>query len=104
MKIEMTVALDIPDADVLGDAELRQALFDSYVNYVTVQHLGEVVRWTASLGRFESGGDVDMAETARRIVRNHQAWAEIAETAEILAVRRVTMEPDAEGVVPSEEE
>lgn len=104
MKIELTVALDIPDADALGDAELRQALFDSYVNYVSVQHLGEVVQWTASLARYESAGDDAMLQTARRIVGNHQAWAEIGRSAEIVAVRRLDEEPDAEGLIQSPDE
>jgi hypothetical protein len=86
--VEITVALDIPDADQHTDPELRQAIFDSYTNYVAVQHMWEVCKWTASLAKFESAGDMQMASTARRIINIHQTWADIAAAAEILKMER----------------
>ena len=46
MKITLTVELDLPDDMVAwSDAELRQMLFDSYTNYVPLQHLNESLHW-----------------------------------------------------------
>lgn len=73
MKITLTVELDLPD-DMAEwpDAELCQVLFESYINYVTCQHIEESMHWT-----IQSVED----RNAILIAENHKQWYNIAKQA-----------------------
>lgn len=68
MKITLTVELDLPD-DMAEwpDPELRQLLFDSYTNYVPLQHLNDSLHW---MGKFQSSN-------ADLIADEHKKWYDI---------------------------
>lgn len=49
MKVRLTIDLELPEKfEEWPDLELSQFLFDSYVNYVTLQHYVEALHWAAS--------------------------------------------------------
>ena len=66
MKIQLDIQLDVPGVEEYSEAELRQLMFDAYVNYVTVQYMSDAIRW--------HGKDKTIAEY-------HSNWGKIARQA-----------------------
>lgn len=66
MKIKLEIELDVPGVEAYSEPELRQLMFDAYINYVTQQHMMDAVRW--------HNKDAIIAEY-------HSNWGEIASQA-----------------------
>ena len=78
MKIKLEIELDVGNAlDGKSDEEIAQILFDSYVNYTTVQHFGDTLQY-CSLGKIGSDNP-DM--TYAQLYHYHQNWGEICSAA-----------------------
>ena len=78
MKIEMTIELDLPDTcAAMPSDELRQVLFDAYINYAAVSHAKDAVEWYA---KAKVGTD-DEKPVEKRIFQYHDSWRDIASTA-----------------------
>lgn len=72
MKVRLTVDLDLPDQYAAWTAaEMRQMLFDSYVNYVHIGHLED------ALDHYDSGGlyTVDEKQSGRQMYEHHREAA-----------------------------
>ena len=80
--IELTVRLDIPLADQYSDAELRQAIFDEFINFNNTQHLMMAMKAMVLKEVNE--------ESSAALVRLHQTWASVAQNA-TFEIRRETM-------------
>lgn len=76
MKIKLTIELDLPDeANDWSDAELRQVVFDSYINYATCQHMQDAVHWMARSAKSEPDS------AGRAIAEIHSNWGDICSQA-----------------------
>lgn len=79
MKIRLTIELDLPDGySKWPDAELRQLVFDSYVNYNTVAHMEDAI------ARF---GKTDDA-VSRMAYNHHKEWSAISGSA-VFAIEKI---------------
>ena len=71
MKIELNIQLDLPESfEDYPDDELKQLIFDTYVNYATTSHLKDALEW--------SGNDSGFS---KRISENHRMWSDICRKA-----------------------
>jgi hypothetical protein len=78
MKIEMTIKLNLPDScAALSCSELRQVIYEAYINYVTCEHAHDAVKWCA---KAKVGTD-DEKPVEKRIFQYHDSWRDIASTA-----------------------
>jgi hypothetical protein len=77
VKTTLTVVLDVPEFDGQSVDEIRQNLFDSYVNFVTCEHLTAALKWCV-LAKI---GQEDEDETASQLYRYHNTWADITQQA-----------------------
>ncbi len=72
MKIKLTIELDLPDTmSDWNDSELRQVVFDEYVNFSTISHLSESIDW-------KTRGDSSLNEM---IAQKHHDWSKICNSA-----------------------
>jgi hypothetical protein len=88
MEVEVTLEFSIPD-DSLSDVIITQAIFDSYINFATIQHLSLLRKWIISKEKYESAGDMHMTTSATQLIRNHQPWSAICENVEILNIKKI---------------
>lgn len=67
MKIQLTIVLDLPE-ETRGWSmgELRQNVFDAYVNYATVCHLRDACKWLC-----------EKSPNAPIIANHHSLWGDI---------------------------
>jgi hypothetical protein len=79
--VTLTLTLDVPRSEQFSDDELGQIIFDDVVNYVTISHMKDVMRWIVQTSKAENQGDERDAENCRAIQRHHELWAEILEAA-----------------------
>ncbi len=56
-----------------SDAELSQNLFDDVINYGTISHFHDAVKWCAKA----NDDDDQMATTAKMIYEHHDMWGGI---------------------------
>jgi len=71
MKVTLTIELNLPDdASKLTDAELRELLFEEYVNYVTKCHAIDASNWCAKA----KVGSENEDKMGKQIYERHSAW------------------------------
>lgn len=76
MKLRLTIDIELPDnCAEWSDAELRQVVFDAYINYNTCSHLQDAMKWLVESGKRED------ATTAKIIQKHHNDWADISSAA-----------------------
>lgn len=74
MKIKLEIELEMPDQyKDWPMIELRQLIFDRYVNYATCKHLHDAVQWMA---------DAKDGKTVGYIIDSHKEWANICDSAQ----------------------
>lgn len=88
MRVELTLTIDVPMAETMSDAELRDALEGGIVKYAATKHLEDGHRWKTSNGAYESAGDVEMMRTAAEQIEAHGMWSDICTSAQISRVER----------------
>ena len=77
MKIEMTIKLDLPDSCAeMPYEELRQVIYDAYINYAACQHAHDAAKWCA---KAKVGSD-DEKPVEKKIFQYHDSWRDIAST------------------------
>lgn len=85
MKVSLNIALDIPGAEKLSDAELRQLVFDAYVNHATCAHTESVLSALSREPRLLERATPEQAENikvgTRNLMNYHKTWSEICEQA-----------------------
>lgn len=73
MKLRLVIDMELPDEiSDYSDAELRQLVFDAYINYNTCSHLADSVEW---LARSQQSPD---NAAAPRIYKHHDTWGDIS--------------------------
>jgi hypothetical protein len=77
MKIELSIELDIPGIEDWSNEEISQNIFDDYINYATVSHLQDAVKWCAISGSKKS---VDF-QNETLIFKHHELWGDICRNA-----------------------
>jgi len=76
-KVKLEIELDIPDVSEFSDAEISQLVFDTYTNYVVVQHLQDAMYWLAR----PTSQDQPSKAADKLISQHHRIWAKIARAA-----------------------
>jgi hypothetical protein len=69
--ITLNIELDIPDAENMTDAELRQLVFDEYVNFAVQSHLERGMDVLTGDDRFKE-----------EMLAHHRQWAAICKLAQ----------------------
>lgn len=73
MKIKLIIDIELPDECMkASEEELRQNLFDDVINYLTICHLRDALKWTVKT--------ID-TPNAKIIADHHKLWADICENA-----------------------
>lgn len=73
MKLRLVIDMELPDEiSDYSDAELRQLVFDAYINYNTCSHLADSVEW---LARSQQAPDDIVAS---QIYKHHTTWGKIS--------------------------
>lgn len=71
--VRLTVDLDIPNVEDYSEGELAELLFDTYVNYNTLAHFRDSMRWLAKA----KPGTANESPASYTIYQHHQTWGEI---------------------------
>lgn len=78
MKLILEIELDVADSlKEHSEAELQQLIFDTYIQYVTVQHYLDAFYW----GSKAKIGTTEEDLPAKMISEFHTTWGDIAEKA-----------------------
>lgn len=68
MKIKLEIELEVPDVcEEMPNDELDQLLFDTYINYVTISHHRDALRF--------------MSENVSDLANYHATWGDICSSA-----------------------
>jgi hypothetical protein len=70
MKIQLTIELEIPDGQGSIE-ELRQNIFDDYINYAAVKHLSDATKWCGLVSTHPNPQVADI------IWKHHRLWGKI---------------------------
>lgn len=74
-KVTITMTVDVPGIENYSDAELSQNLFDDMINYMTVSHFHDAVKWMALSKGVESSSEY-------LISKHHSQWGKIVDSGE----------------------
>lgn len=81
-EITLTIPLTIPDEMLRGvsEAELRQVLYDTYINYVTLKHHSDALeQMSLEAGATPGSQDAVMRNYAAAL---HKSWGKICASAD----------------------
>ena len=89
-KIRLTIDLELPDVDDWEDPFIRDAVWTSYIHYVTTAHARDSLTWL-----FNSQKEPDNI-SARQIYEIHKNWSDIAQAAQytIEIIRAIDTKPE----------
>jgi hypothetical protein len=85
MKIELNIKLDLPEnCQNMSQAELRQLLFDEYVNAITVHHREKATEWAyQSILEPDSPEKLPVSNNqAKKLYLHHKIWGDTTEQPE----------------------
>lgn len=74
LKINITIKLNLPENfREFSEAELRQAIFDEVVSFISQQHAEQAVEWCSKLMKEVA----DENKITLNLWRHHREWSEI---------------------------